>query len=412
MKKLILIFLGLILIISLTLADSNIWATNGAQMIGVGPVSRAMGGTGIANPQDGVSAIYLNPAGMIYYNKLKVDFGATLFKPSIDSAMTAGPTPTTGSSRYRPFPMPAIAVIFPINDNINFGFAAVGVGGQGTDYRNSKLSSFSHIQLTQMDFIPALSIKLMGGMLGIGISLPFSYQTLDMGDANNTNDTGVDHAFGLSAKLGATINIKIMKFGIYFKTPPLLTPEHEVGQPTNAAGNPSTRMKIASPMEIGLGASLTMIENLVVSLNGKYIFWDSAKGYGDPASFTAVPYGFDWKNQFVIALGFQYANIAKILTLRAGYNFGNDVTRDGGQTNLNSMFNLRAPAVVEHHITLGVGVDVGKDLQLNFGFVYALKGKAEGTVDSAAFGMAPGTAIPLKSEMSQFSLDFGISNKF
>ncbi|MDH4129736.1 MAG: outer membrane protein transport protein, partial [Spirochaetota bacterium] len=94
MKKLILIFLGLILIISLTLADSNIWATNGAQMIGVGPVSRAMGGTGIANPQDGVSAIYLNPAGMIYYNKLKVDFGATLFKPSIDSAMTAGPTPT------------------------------------------------------------------------------------------------------------------------------------------------------------------------------------------------------------------------------------------------------------------------------------------------------------------------------
>ena len=402
----------LVLIVSLTLTFSNVWATNGAQMIGVGPISRAMGGTGIANPQDGVSAIYLNPAGMINFSKLKVDFGATLFKPTINSTMTAGATPTTGSSRYRPFPMPAIGVIFPINNNINLGFAAVGVGGQGTDYRNSNLKSFSHIQLTQMDFIPAISIKLMNGMLGIGISMPFSYQTLDMGDANNTNDTGVDHAFGLSAKLGATINFKAVKFGIYFKTPPILTPEHEVGQNTNMAGVPSTRIKIASPMEIGLGGSLTMIDNLVISLNGKYILWDSAKGYGDEATPSAVPYGFDWKNQFVIALGFQYANIAKILSFRIGYNYGNDVTRDGNQSNFNSMFNLRAPAVVEHHITLGLGLDIGKDLLLNIGFVYALKGKAEGTVDSSAFGMPAGTPIPLKSEMSQFSIDFGISNKF
>ena len=33
-------------------------ATNGDNLIGVGPVSRAMGGVGIAAPQDAISAVF------------------------------------------------------------------------------------------------------------------------------------------------------------------------------------------------------------------------------------------------------------------------------------------------------------------------------------------------------------------
>ena len=33
-------------------------ATNGDNIIGVGPISRAMGGVGIAHPQDAISAVF------------------------------------------------------------------------------------------------------------------------------------------------------------------------------------------------------------------------------------------------------------------------------------------------------------------------------------------------------------------
>ena len=41
-------------------------ATNGDNLIGVGPISRAMGGVGIAAPQDAISAVFSNPAAMCF----------------------------------------------------------------------------------------------------------------------------------------------------------------------------------------------------------------------------------------------------------------------------------------------------------------------------------------------------------
>ena len=41
-------------VFSLAVLASNVHATNGDNLIGVGPTSRAMGGTGIAAPQDHV----------------------------------------------------------------------------------------------------------------------------------------------------------------------------------------------------------------------------------------------------------------------------------------------------------------------------------------------------------------------
>ena len=39
------------------------WATNGDSLEGIGAVSEALGGTGVAAPQDGLTAIVNNPAG-------------------------------------------------------------------------------------------------------------------------------------------------------------------------------------------------------------------------------------------------------------------------------------------------------------------------------------------------------------
>src|SRR5437667_4096953 len=45
---------------------SRALATNGDDLIAIGPNARAMGGTGIATPQDAISAVFANPAAMCF----------------------------------------------------------------------------------------------------------------------------------------------------------------------------------------------------------------------------------------------------------------------------------------------------------------------------------------------------------
>jgi long-chain fatty acid transport protein len=384
MKKL-LFSIVIILGMSLSLMDQSAWATNGSQMIGVGPVSRAMGGTGIANPQDGVSAIYLNPAAMSKFKKSQVDFGATLFSPT--ATLDPG-TGVTSTSEDKPFAMPAVGTVLPLSDTFNLGLAIIGVGGSGVDYRGTPAGSSlsgggkpTRVLLTQMDIIPALSANLMGGMLSLGLSLPVSYQTLDMAN-------GMSQAYGVAVKLGVGVDLKILKLGGYFKTS-LTNPKHRFIVD-------GTEVEVQAPTEFGLGASLTAVKNLVVSLDAKYIMWKSAKGYGENAGTNSVGpnFGaikFDWKNQFVVAFGLQYD--LGMIALRAGYNYGADPTQKKS-----TGFDGLAPAFLQHHITAGVGVDVAKDMQLNVGFVYALK--AEGTIGTQ------------KATIKATTIDIGLSKVF
>ena len=76
-------------------------ATNGDNLIGIGPNARAMGGVGIAIPQDAISAVFANPSAMCFtpgcaYSE--INFAGTLFMPHIKGLRRpAGrlPTPAT-----------------------------------------------------------------------------------------------------------------------------------------------------------------------------------------------------------------------------------------------------------------------------------------------------------------------------
>jgi long-chain fatty acid transport protein len=58
-------------------------ATNGDNLMSIGPISRAIGGVGIASPQDAISAVFSNPAAMCfgpYCPGSEFNFG-TVFMP-------------------------------------------------------------------------------------------------------------------------------------------------------------------------------------------------------------------------------------------------------------------------------------------------------------------------------------------
>ena len=68
-------------------------ATNGDNLIGIGPISRAMGGVGIAAPQDAISAVFSNPSAQC--------FGP--FCPSTEvnfAALPPGPTRQTAKTKF------------------------------------------------------------------------------------------------------------------------------------------------------------------------------------------------------------------------------------------------------------------------------------------------------------------------
>ena len=51
-----------ILLFGILGVSSGAMATNGDNMIGIGPIARSMGGVGVAAPQDAITAVFANPA--------------------------------------------------------------------------------------------------------------------------------------------------------------------------------------------------------------------------------------------------------------------------------------------------------------------------------------------------------------
>src|SRR5512136_2347625 len=83
-------FLVLICLFLLSFSGSS-FATNGDNLMAIGPIARSMGGVGIAAPQDAISAVFANPAAMCfgpYCPGTEVNFGGTLFMPKVDATVT------------------------------------------------------------------------------------------------------------------------------------------------------------------------------------------------------------------------------------------------------------------------------------------------------------------------------------
>lgn len=356
-------------------------ADNGSLLIGVGPISRGMGGTAIANPQGGDSAVYVNPGAMLFASRM--DFGASLVKTNIDATTSAGMAEGQDGITL----LPSIgAVLHPVEKFV-MGFSMVGAGGIATDYRGTALHDspattdlrFQRMLISQTDFVMGGGLKLMDEKLGIGMSIPITYQSVDLNLNGGGERDGTDRSFGVTIKLGLAYQVgDSLRAGAYFKAPALRSGKFDA----NDFG------KLAPPAEVGVGASLISVQRLVVSTDVRRLFWDAADGYGRSDRLN-------WRDQMVAAAGLQYGNadqpLANWFILRAGYNYGSNVMRDA--------YLLEAPALTRHHITAGMSVDIGLSMHMNLGVVFGLKAMRR---DSAG----------REAEMSTMSIDLGMSGIF
>jgi long-chain fatty acid transport protein len=424
MKKLGPIFLILSITVMLTPAA---FATNGTNLIAIGPIARSMGGVGIAQPMDAISAVFANPAAMCfgeYCPGSEFNFAGTMFMPKIDAKVTNSGGVFQADAEDNIYPIPAIGFSVPMGPDGSkwrFGLAAYGVSGLGVDYRGTAIdqSTFypspplpqpapmvtgEYTQLQIMKFAPSVAYQPTTN-LSLGLAVHINYGTLDL-----KNGGASGFAFGVQPGI-IYHPIENLSLGLTYTSPQNI--DHDNVTDFDQDGTDDT-LALESPQQMGLGVAYDFFGiGLVLEADVKWINWSDADGYKE----------FDWKDQWVFGVGAQYQATDK-LVLRAGYNYGENPVNehdnfDGttsktiqGKTLPSTYYYetfriIGFPALVEHHLTLGIGYKFSDRFSLDLGFMYAF----ENTITETGTDLF-GQPVELESNLSETSLDFGITYRF
>jgi long-chain fatty acid transport protein len=401
MKKII--RLSLMSIVAAVLMTSSVYATNGMRMIGFGPVQDSMGGVSVGLPLDAASVL-TNPAGMSVLPG-RIDFGASYFVPSVKYKATgAGPgmvvnDGATIDSDRGGSPVPAFGLIIPINDKLRFGIGAYGVAGMGVDYVQNLYSGVTYTSYSQMRFAPGLSYKI-NDMVSVGAAINIMYATMEFNAGGPTQQPHMGaSSFGYGATLGVLVKpIDMIQIGLAYET----KSNFQDFSFNTAAG--ADKIEFNQPSAATLGIGIKPIKDLLIGFDVQWIHWAESNGSNLPKytanASGAMPWNMDWSDQFVYKLGVQYM-VHPMVALRAGYNYGKmPLSSD------RAFENMAFPAVSEHHITAGIGINLTKQFTLNIGGMYSPPAKISGS------NMMQQGIVSYETEMSQYSIDMGVTYTF
>ena len=384
-------------ILSILFMATSAHATNGMRMIGFGPVQNSMGGVSVGLPLDAAS-ILTNPSGMSVLPG-RIDFGATYFKPNVEYKAIGGASGITIDSDRGASPIPAFGLIVPLGDRFRVGIGAYGVAGMGVDYRADLYGSTTYTSYSQMRFVPALSYKI-NDYISVGAGVNIMYATMEFNVANAMGQ--LQHPGASSFGLGATVGVLVkpieqIQIGLAYETKSFFQ-DFEF----NTIGG-RDKLDFDQPQSITLGLGVKPIQNLAIGLDVQWIRWSETNGSDLPKYSSnisgAMPWNLDWSDQFVYKIGVQY-QVHPMVTLRAGYNYGKMPLNS-----LRAFENIAFPAVSEHHITAGVGINFTKQLTLNIGGMYSPAAKLSGS------NMMQGI-YSYETQMSQYAFDMGLSYTF
>jgi long-chain fatty acid transport protein len=420
-------------------------ATDGHFLHGVGAVNNAMGGAGVAAPVSILGTFYLNPAGLIAFDGLRVEFSFEMFKPERTVASEIpgfGSGATVSKSEFTP--IPAMGFSYKINDNWAVGLGGLGIGGFGVDYAQDNtnpvlgprpqgfgqvFSSYSLLKFTPaVAFAPSESFSL-----GFSANVAWATLTVDPApfaspavsnpgpppDAYYSRATGTDGSFGFGFQAGllwnATDNFSLgasyssplkfddFKWNSMWENPNITTPS-----PFGGVFGTFRELQFALDMpgwgSVGLGWN--PVPALTVAADFRYYWYADTEGFKlddptQPFDQTGAVQGFGWENIWALATGLQY-ELNKTWTLRGGYNYAQNPIPDEL-----SFINIPAPAIVQHHATLGLSVWVTESIALDFSYYKAFENSGTGPL----FGAPDGSTVTNTLSESAFSMGFTFDTK-
>ena len=400
-------------------------ATDGHFLHGVGAINSAMGGAGISTPESLLGTFNLNPAGLVAFDRLRMEFSMELFRAdrSVSSSAPAPPPAPAGTllsgttkSKASFVPIPAFGVSYKLpGDKVALGLAGIGSAGFGVDYPASPVPAapgdpVNPILLPQPNGFgqvysdySLLKIALSMGVaatkdLWLGVALNVDRAALsvipmpaatpdsdpDTGTAFYPSAGATDGAFGIGFQVGLLYRIKeIGFFGASYTSQQWFRSFEWNSTHANPNlanfGQPRTfSFRLDVPAVVGAGFGVQAIPQLLLSADFKYYFYKNTPGFEIPGSGPINPdgslAGFGWDNIYSIAFGVK-AEPADIVALYAGYNFSDNPVPDSL-----SMINVAAPAIVQHHISFGIGIRATRKFEITAAYYHAFKNSGTGEI--------------------------------
>jgi len=380
----------------LTLFATPAVATNGINLIGIGPVSRSMGGVGIASANDITNAVLANPAVFcsgLFYPGSELNLSATFFMPRVDANVETAGTTFSAKSTREVFVIPAFGIMVPITKTMpiwRFGLGAYGESGLGVNYLGTAIDQRSFFNFGPMGQFPLIAgeytklqiLKVAPSVVfqptegfSLGLGLQISHGKLDLG-SGSSSDTGYGVQFGMLYKPSEAVSL-----GATYTSPQNL----QYKQVVDIDGDRNKDdIDLGLPQQAGFGIAFEPLKGvLLIEGDVKWVNWSGTKGFKD----------FDWQDQWVFAFGVQYKPVRE-LALRAGYNYGNNPVKEHngfvGLTPAGPTFTsvqgksiptyyyetfrvIGGPAIAVHHITFGAGYELSKRFVLNAGYMHAFR---------------------------------------
>ncbi|WP_372798839.1 OmpP1/FadL family transporter [Pontiella sp.] len=331
-------------------AAAPTFATEGINLIGVGPIQQGTAGAGVASAKDSTWLI-LNPAGLTDVDR-SVDTSLQLFAPvrTVDYGMGAGETEDDSA-----FIIPSISTSFGCchGENGSIGLGIYGTSGMGVDYSPAgPLGSMTELSVAKMTATYAYKFGDSGLSLGAGPIFVLSRFKTDMMGSSGDWDT----AYGAGAIIGINQHLGRLTIGGSYMSEQFMS-----SFDTEYDSLLGDNMNL--PQQLTVGAAYNVLDNVELALDYRWTGWSSLDVMGD---------SFGWDDQHIVKAGVTWG-VSDALALRAGISHGNSPIKDEDVL-MNSLF----PAIVETHLACGLSY-AWEDISVHFAYVHALENELTGT---------------------------------
>lgn len=353
--------------------STQVFATEGINLIGIGPVQQGTAGAGVAAEKNSTWAI-LNPAGISKLDP-EVDVSFQVFAPvrTINSTVSGTGEQEDDSMFYIP---ELSAVIDSGIEGGKIGLGIYGTSGMGVSYDIGRIRDMNTgmtqsygdkmTELSVMKIVAAYSHDFGDGLsVGAGPVLVYSRLKTDMLDGTFQFSSGDwDNSYGIGFILGIDKNWEKFSVGISYLSEQFMTDFDEYDSLLSDSLN--------LPHQVTAGVSYDVIPTLELYLDYRWIGWGQLDTLGDQ---------FGWEDQHIVKVGASWDATEK-LTLRTGFSIGNSPI-DCDTAFGNSLF----PAIIEKHFSAGLSYVVG-NFTIHAAYTHAFENSitANGS-DMAALGM-------------------------
>jgi len=422
---------------ALTVAPPRAAATDGHLLHGVGAVNSSLGGIGVASNASLLGSFYVNPAGLATFEGTNMEMGFELLYADRSVGSSAGPMSGSTTSAADWTPIPAFGFSTRLANGVVIGLSGLGIGGFGVNYASDPTNPilaprpngfgqlYSNFQLLKIS--PAVAWS-MTPKLRLGVAANINWQSLavdPMPIAAPDFDPGVDGipgtaddrafypsaaaadaVFGFGFQVGMQYDLteKII-VGASYTSPQVFSDFEFTSTHANPNlpnfGTPRTfEFRMDVPAIYAVGVALNPSAKLHLGADVKYIAYSSTEGFekkGYNPDFSVQ--GFGWEDITVVSLGGQY-RLGEKMTLRAGYHYTGNPIPDA-----QSMFNIPAPAVVQQHLTGGIGYTIVPGVDINVAAYRAFENSITGPIYRPT--ALPGTSVT--NTLSETSLLIGFT---